>query len=337
MGRLTARLLLSKEKELGLELVMVNEKVGGADMAAYLLEFDSTHGRFDHECSAEGEDSIVVSSLQKGSSRKIKYTKFTKPEEIAWNELGVKIVFECTGSFLTPETLKGHFLRGCVEKVIVSSPVDKGDILNVVMGCNDHLVTKEMNIVTAASCTTNCAAPLVGALDAALGIEMGTISTVHNVTPTQSIMDVPNPGKKNDLRRARSGAVNLAPTTTGSAKAVAMIYPHLKGKLDGRAVRVPCQNASLTDLVVLVKRDTTANEVNAILRAASEANPQVLGFEERPLVSTDYVNDPRSSIVDSLSTQVVCSRLVKVFSWYDNEWGYVNRMVDLAVLVRNKL
>ena len=332
MGRLTARVLLLHESELGLELVHVNEKLGGADMAAYLLEFDSTHGRFPKKCTNEGVDCLIVSEMS--SARKIKYTQFTTPDDIPWEELGVEFVFECTGAFLTPEKLQGHFKHG-IKKIIVSAPVDSGNVLNVVMGCNDSLVTNEMKIVTAASCTTNCAAPVVGAIDAALGIEMGSISTVHNVTPTQSIMDVPNPGKKNDLRRARSGAVNLAPTTTGSAKAIAMIYPHLKGKLDGLAVRVPCQNASLTDLVVLVKRDTTVEEVNKILQQASQANPKVLGYEERPLVSTDYTDDPRSSIVDVPSTQVVCKRLVKIFAWYDNEWGYVNRTVDIVNEVKN--
>jgi len=321
---------------LGLELVHVNEKLGGSDMAAYLLEFDSTHGRFAGRCTAEGEDSISVEVVAGNKPKKIRYSKQGTPDAIMWEETGVEIVFECTGAFLTPETIEGHLKRGA-KRVIVSAPVDKGGILNVVMGCNDQLVTGDMRIVTAASCTTNCAAPVVGAIDAALGIEMGTISTVHNVTPTQSIMDVPNPGKKNDLRRARSGAVNLAPTTTGSAKAIAMIYPHLKGKLDGLAVRVPCQNASITDLVLLVKRDTTVEEVNRILKQASQANPGVLGYEERPLVSTDYTDDPRSSIVDAPSTQVVCNRLIKIFSWYDNEWGYVNRMVDLGALVRSKM
>jgi len=191
--------------------------------------------------------------------------------------------------------------------------------------------------VTAASCTTNCAAPVIGALDSAFGIELGSISTVHNVTPTQSIVDAANPGKKNDLRRARSGAVNLAPTTTGSAKAVALIYPHLKGKLDGLAIRVPCQNASITDLCVLVKRDVTQDQVNAVLKAAADANPVVLGYETRALVSTDYTNDPRSCVVDALSTQVVGGRLVKVLAWYDNEVGYVNRMVDIAIVLKSRM
>jgi len=330
MGRLAARVLLSHKQEYGLELVHINEKLGDVQMSAYLLEFDSTHGRFNQPVATSGSDKITC-----GSSV-IKFTKEASPENIPWEDLGVEIVFDCTGSFLTEESLEGHFKRG-VKRVIVSAPIDKGNILNVVMGCNEHLVTGDMKIVTAASCTTNCVAPLVGALDPVLGIELGTISTVHNVTPTQSIMDVVNPGKKNDLRRARSGAVNLAPTSTGSAKAVALIYPHLKGKLNGLAIRVPCQNSSITDFVMLAKRDTSAEEVNEILRKAAEKNPRVLGYETRALVSTDYCGDSRSSIVDALSTQVVGKRLVKVFSWYDNEWGYVNRMVELGVLVNSKM
>jgi len=334
MGRLAARVLLARESELGLELVHVNEKVGGADMAAYLLQFDSTHGSFPNKiCMNDGADGILVRNPDaSGDSKRIRYTRAGTPEEIPWGETGVELVFECTGAFLKVKSLEGHF-RGNVRKVIVSAPVDEGDILNVVMSCNDDKITSSMRILTAASCTTNCAAPVVGAIDAALGIETGSLCTVHNVTPTQSIMDVANPGKKNDLRRARSGAVNLAPTTTGSAKAVALIFPHLKGKLNGIAVRVPCQNASITDLVLNVKRDTTVDEVNNILKAASRRDPRVLGYEERPLVSTDYVNDSRSSIVDAQSTQVINKRMVRVLAWYDNEWGYVNRMVDLAVKV----
>lgn len=330
MGRLVSRVLLERGPSVGLELVHVNERVGGPDMAAYLLEFDSTHGRFPFKCS-HAEGTILV-----GDDRKLVYTQATKPEDVPWATTGVELVLDCTGAFLTVDKLQGHFIQGA-KKVLVSAPVDDGGVLNVVVGCNDHLITPEMKIVTAASCTTNCAAPVIGVLDSAFGIELGSISTVHNVTPTQTIMDVPNPGKKNDLRRARSGAVNLAPTTTGSAKAVALIYPHLKGKLDGIAVRVPCQNASITDLNVLLKREVTKDEVNRALKAASASMPFVLGYEERPLVSTDYTDDSRSSIVDALSTQVVGGRLVKVLAWYDNEWGYVNRMFDIAVKLRAHL
>ena len=332
MGRLVSRVVLAMGAEAGLELVHVNEKVGGPDLAAYLLQFDSTHGRFPLKCTHTPDGNMAV------AGRVVRYTQFAKPEEIPWRETGVEIVLECTGAFLTCEKLEGHFKQGA-RKVIVSAPVDDGGVLNVVMGCNDKLITPDMRIVTAASCTTNCAAPVIGALDAAFGIDLGSISTVHDVTPTQSIMDVPQLGKKGvaDLRRARSGAVNLAPTSTGSAKAVTLIFPHLKGKLDGLAIRVPCQNASITDLTVLLKRDVTKEEVNAVLKAAAEANPAVLGFEERPLVSTDYTDDPRSSIVDAPSTQVVGNRLVKVLAWYDNEIGYVNRMYDICRVVRSHL
>ena len=333
MGRLVSRVLLLRGAQVGLQLVHVNEIKCGADMAAYLLEFDSTHGRFPLSCDsttdANGNGEIVVDK-----THRITYTRVDTPRAIPWDASGVDIVMECTGAFLTVEKLQGHFEQRSVKKVIVSAPVDDADVLNVVVGCNDALLRPDMRIVTAASCTTNCAAPVIGALDAAFGIEMGSISTVHDVTPTQTLTDLANPGKKNDLRRARSGAVNLAPTTTGSAKAVALIFPHLKGKLDGLAIRVPCQNASITDLCVVVKRDVTKEDVNAALKAASDTQPLVLGFETKPLVSTDYVNDARSSIVDAPSTQVINKRMVKVLAWYDNEWGYVNRMFDLAVALR---
>jgi len=329
MGRLVSRILLLRGEELGMQLVHVNEKTGGPDMAAYLLEFDSTHGRFPTRCTPKDGAFLV-------GEHAITYTTASEPDDIPWRASGVQLVFECTGAFLTVDKLQGHFAQGAL-KVIVSAPIDDGGVLNVVVGCNDALITRDMRIVTAASCTTNCAALVIGALDAAFGIELGSISTVHNVTPTQSITDVANPGKKNDFRRARSGAVNLAPTTTGSAKAVALIYPHLKGKLDGLAIRVPCQNASITDLCLLLKRPVTKEEVNAALESAANANPTVLGYETRALVSTDYTNDPRSSVVDALSTQVVGQRLVKVLAWYDNEIGYVNRMVDIAVRLRSDL
>lgn len=311
---------------------MINDIFGGSDIAAYLLEFDSAHGRLNATCTAASPDLIKVVSQK--DSHLIKFTKGKTPEELPWKDLNVELVFECTGAFLSTEALKGYFKEGSsVRKVVVSAPIDDGKVLNVVVGCNDHLITPDMRIVTAASCTTNCAAPIVGAIDKAFGIEVGSINTMHCVTPTQAIMDAMNTGKKNDFRRARSGALNMAPTSTGSAKAIAMIYPHLKGKLDGLAVRMPCQTASITDLVLMIKRDATPEDINTVLKAASDAAPRVLGFETRPLVATDYVNDPRSSIVDVASTKVVAKRLVKIFAWYDNEWGYANRMVDIGSML----
>jgi glyceraldehyde 3-phosphate dehydrogenase len=278
----------------------------------------------------EGKDWILA------NNRKIKFTKESKPENIPW-DADLDLIFECTGSILTEPLLLKHLHANMKStcRIVVSAPVE--GILNVVIGCNDALVTSEMKVCTAASCTTNCAAPVVGVLDAAFGVDMGTIMTVHNVTPTQTLMDSINPGKNGDLRRARAGASNLSPTTTGSAKAIAMIYPNLKGKLNGLAIRVPLQNASITYLTLLLCRDVTAEEVNLALKQASNKIPTVLGFETKALVSTDFVNDPRSSIVDALSTLVVNKRLVKVLAWYDNEWGYANRMVDLAVLMSGKV
>jgi glyceraldehyde 3-phosphate dehydrogenase len=343
MGRLSARIIIremiNNPNQL-LELVHINEKIGGSDMAAYLLEFDSTHGKLEYQCESiinntKQQNDEYIQVTNNNNKLLIKYTTYSKPEEIPWHELGVEIVFDCTGAFLTPNKLQGHFHSKTVKRILVSAPVDEGNVLNVVVGCNEHLIQPDMKIITAASCTTNCAAPVIGVIDQHFGIELGSISTVHNVTPTQSIMDVPTLGKKGkaDLRRARSGAVNLAPTTTGSAKAVAMIYPHLKGKLDGLAIRVPQQNASITDLVLLVKRDVTKEQVNQVLLEYCKLHPIVMGYETRQLVSTDYINDPRSSIIDAHSTQVIGKRLIKILSWYDNEWGYVNRMIDIAKIM----
>jgi len=226
-----------------------------------------------------------------------------------------------------------------VKKVVVSAPVKSDGILNIVVGCNDHLYdASKDHIVTAASCTTNCLAPVVKVIHENLGIERGAITTIHDVTNTQTVVDSCNT-KKSDLRRARSSLLSLAPTSTGSATAIALIYPELKGKLNGHAVRVPLLNASLTDCVFSVNRDTTAEEVNQLLQDASKTGPlvNILGYEARPLVSVDYTNDARSCIVDALSTQVVDKRMVKIYAWYDNEWGYSCRMVDIVKMVAASL
>jgi glyceraldehyde 3-phosphate dehydrogenase len=237
-------------------------------------------------------------------------------------------VLECTGKFLTPETLQGHFDRGA-KRVIVAAPVKVGDVLNIVVGVNDHLYDPDRHrLVTAASCTTNCLAPVVKVIHEAIGIRHGQITTIHDPTNTNVVVDAPH----KDLRRARSAMLSLAPTTTGSATAIALIYPELKGKLNGHAVRAPVLNASLTDCVFEVKRSTSVEEVNALLQAASRTTPLagILGYEERPLVSIDYARDTRSAIVDALSTLVTDETLVKIYAWYDNEMGYACRMVDLA-------
>jgi glyceraldehyde 3-phosphate dehydrogenase len=242
-------------------------------------------------------------------------------------------VLECTGKFLTPETIQGHLERGA-KRVIVAAPVKVGNVLNIVVGVNDHLYDPaQYNIVTAASCTTNCLAPVVKVIHESIGIRHGQITTIHDPTNTNQVVDAPH----KDLRRARSAMLSLAPTTTGSATAIALIYPELKGKLNGHAVRAPVLNASLTDCVFELKRETTAEEVNALFaKAAAGPLAGTLGFETRPLVSADYARDTRSSIVDALSTMVTDGTLLKIYAWYDNEMGYACRMVDLACILDSK-
>jgi glyceraldehyde 3-phosphate dehydrogenase len=240
--------------------------------------------------------------------------------------MGVDIVIECSGKFRTAEALQPYFDAG-VKTVIVAAPVKDG-ALNVVMGCNDHLYDPEKHrLLTAASCTTNCLAPVVKVIHEGIGIKHGVITTLHDVTNTQVIVDAPH----KDLRRARSALNSLIPTTTGSASAIGLIYPELLGKLNGIAVRVPLLNASLTDCVFEVKRSTAVEEVNGLLRTASDGPLRgILGYEERPLVSIDFKDDPRSAIIDAPSTMIVDGTLVKIYAWYDNEWGYVHRMMELA-------
>ncbi len=310
-----------------LDWTLINEVKGGAECAAHLLNFDSLQGRWSQEARAtEGEITVGDHTMA--------FTESAHPGEVPWDEHGVEVVLECSGKFRTPETLQGYFDRG-VKKVIVAAPVKEGAI-NIVMGVNDHLYDPaQHHIITNASCTTNCLAPIVKVIHEGLGIENGVITTIHDATNTQSIVDQPH----KDLRRARAGGLSLIPTTTGSATAIALIYPELKGKLNGHAVRVPLLNASLTDCVFNVQRETTVDEVNALLRAAAESGSlkDILGYEERPLVSIDYQGDPRSSIIDALSTMVVDGKVVKIYAWYDNEWGYSNRMAELARKVATSL
>jgi glyceraldehyde 3-phosphate dehydrogenase len=306
-----------------LQVVHLNEIKGNAESTAHLVQFDTVQGRWRGDIAAEGADRIRINGQQ------LRFTQHATAAEIPWGELGVDVVLECTGKFLTPETLQGHLDRGA-KRVIVAAPVKVGGVLNIVVGVNHHLYDPAVNhIVTAASCTTNCLAPVVKVVHEAIGIKHGQITTLHNPTNTNLVVDAPH----KDLRRARSAMVNLAPTTTGSATAIALIYPELKGKLNGHAVRVPALNASLTDCVFELNRATTAEEVNALFAAAAQPGSPlagILGYEPLPLVSADYSRDTRSSIVDGLSTMVTDGTLLKVYAWYDNEMGYATRMVDLA-------
>ena len=304
-----------------LEVVHLNELKGGAAATAHLLEFDSVQGRWRNRIAAEGESALRI------GDRTLGFSSHATAAEIPWGDAGVDVVLECTGKFLTPETIQGHLDRGA-KRVIVAAPVKVGDVLNVVVGVNEHLYDPARHrIVTAASCTTNCLAPVVKVVHEALGIRHGQITTIHDPTNTNLMVDAPH----KDLRRARSAMLSLAPTTTGSATAIALIYPELKGKLNGHAVRAPVLNASLTDCVFELQRETTAAEVNALFAQAAQGPlAGILGYEERPLVSADYARDTRSSIVDALSTMVTDGTLLKVYAWYDNEMGYACRMVDLA-------
>lgn len=308
-----------------LDVVHLNEIKGGATATAHLLEFDSTHGRWRTPIQAIGDDTITIAGKALG------FTSAATPGEVPWGDLGCDIVLECTGKFLTPETLSAYFERG-VKRVIVAAPVKHASALNIVVGVNDHLYNPaEHRLITAASCTTNCLAPVVKVIHENVGIKHGMITTIHDPTNTNVVVDAPH----KDLRRARSAMLSLQPTTTGSATAIALIYPELKGRLNGHAVRAPVLNASLTDCVFELDKAVTAEEINAMFaRAACEGSlAGILGYEERPLVSADYCNDSRSTIIDALSTMVTNGTMLKVYAWYDNEIGYVCRMIDLANIV----
>ena len=332
MGRLALRAALGgvrraaddPRRDARLDVVHVNEVKGGAAVAAHLLEFDSIHGRWHDSFQLDGERGFAV------GGKYIGFSDGATPDAVAWGDLGCEIVLECTGKFLKPEQLEGYFQQG-VKRVIVAAPVKDDRALNVVVGVNDHLYDPDRHrLLTAASCTTNCLAPVVKVVHEALGIRHGQITTIHDPTNTNVVVDAPH----KDLRRARSAMLSLQPTTTGSATAIALIYPELKGKLDGHAVRAPVLNASLTDCVFELRRPTTVDEVNALFAGAARGPlAGILGYEARPLVSADYCNDSRSSIVDGPSTLVTDGTLLKVYAWYDNEVGYVCRMVDLAAKV----
>jgi glyceraldehyde 3-phosphate dehydrogenase len=319
MGRLALRAAWGWP---GVQFAHVNEVKGGSEAGAHLLVFDSIHGRWGHEVSAT-DAGIRIDGAE------VPFTGHASPGDVDWADHGVEIVLECSGKFRTAAQLAPYFDRG-VKKVIVAAPVKNG-ALNVVMGVNDHLYRpQEHHILTAASCTTNCLAPVVKVVHEGLGIRHGVITTIHDVTNTQTVVDAPH----KDLRRARASSLSLIPTSTGSATAIGLIYPELEGRLNGIAVRVPLLNASLTDCVFEVERPTTVDEVNRLLEAAAQGPLRgILGYERRPLVSVDFKDDPRSAVVDAPSTMVVDRTSVKILAWYDNEIGYVHRMMDLAVKV----
>ncbi|EDM70079.1 glyceraldehyde-3-phosphate dehydrogenase, type I [Roseobacter sp. AzwK-3b] len=321
VGKLALRPLLER----GAQIAWINDAVGDAEMHAHLLEFDTVHGRWD-AAFGHDESSVTVDGTR------LPFVGASRIEDLPLE--GVDVVIDCTGVFKTEAKLAPYFEAG-VKKVVVSAPVKDGDAANVVYGVNEAIYEPARHrIVTAASCTTNCLAPVVKVLHENIGIRHGSITTIHDVTNTQTIVDRP----AKDLRRARSALNSLIPTTTGSATAITLIYPELTGRLNGHAVRVPLLNASITDCVFELERETSVEEVNALFKAASETELKgILGYEERPLVSADYTNDTRSGIVDAPSTMVINGTQVKVYVWYDNEMGYAHRLVDVACMVGTAL
>ena len=317
LGRI-GKLVLKPLLDRGARIAWINDAVGNPAVHAHLLEFDTVHGRWVADF-AHDADRVTIDGTR---------LPFIGTKDLRALPLeGVDVVIDCTGVFKSEAALAPYFDAG-VRRVVVSAPVKDGPTANIVFGVNHDVYDPARHrIVTAASCTTNCLAPVVKVIHEAIGIRHGSITTIHDVTNTQTIVDRP----AKDLRRARSALNSLIPTTTGSATAITLIYPELKGRLNGHAVRVPLLNASITDCVFEVERATTAEEVNALFKAAAEGPlAGILGYEERPLVSADYTNDTRSSIVDAPSTMVVNGTQVKVYAWYDNEMGYACRMVDLA-------
>ncbi len=321
MGKLALKPLLER----GAQIAWINDAVGDAAMQAHLLEFDSVHGHWDADFSHDA-DSVTIDGTR---------LPFIGTSDLGALPLdGVDVVIDCTGVYKTQAKLAPYFEAG-VKKVVVSAPVKDGPTANIVMGVNENTYDPAQHqIVTAASCTTNCLAPVVKVIHENLGIRHGSMTTIHDVTNTQTIVDRP----AKDLRRARSALNSLIPTTTGSATAITLIYPELKGRLNGHAVRVPLLNASLTDCVFEVARETSADEVNGFFQAASQGDlAGILGYETRPLVSADYTNDVRSTIIDAPSTMVVNGTQVKIYAWYDNEMGYAHRLVDVAMMVGDSL
>ena len=318
MGRLTLRAAWDNPE---LQFVQINDPAGDAATLAHLLEFDSIHGRWDRGITADGEALVI-----EGTRIPVMRNKDIAATD--WS--GCDVVIESSGKFRKPDVLQ-PYLDQSVKRVVVTAPVKSPGVLDVVVGVNHHRFDPAQHrIVSAASCTTNCFAPVVKVIHEGIGIRHGSLTTIHSLTNTQVIVDAPH----KDLRRARACGSSLIPTSTGSATAIAEIFPELKGRLNGHAVRVPLTNASLTDCVFEVERATTVEEVNALLKTAADGVlAGILGYETRPLVSIDYRTDPRSSVVDALSTLVINGTQVKLYAWYDNEWGYVNRTAELVHLV----
>jgi len=318
MGRLSMRVAFDWDD---IEIIQINDPAGNAETFAHLMTFDSVHGRWHHEATHNG-DSILV------NGKEIPCSQNTVTQDTDWSKCDV--VIEASGKIKTKSLLQAYLDQG-VKRVVVTAPVKEDGVLNVVIGVNEDLYDKSIHpIVTAASCTTNCLAPVVKVIHENIGIKHGSMTTIHDITNTQTILDAPH----KDLRRARACGMSLIPTTTGSATAITHIFPELKGKLNGHAIRVPLANASITDCVFEVARSTTVEEVNQLLKQASIGELKgIMGFEERPLVSIDYKTDPRSSIIDALSTMVVNDTQVKLYVWYDNEWGYANRTAELVRMV----
>ena len=318
MGRLTLRAAWDNPE---LQFVQINDPAGDAATLAHLLAFDSVHGRWDRGITADGEALVIEGT-------RIPVTR--NKDIVATDWSGCDVVIESSGKFRKPDVLQ-PYLDQSVKRVVVTAPVKSPGVLDVVVGVNHHRFDPAQHrIVSAASCTTNCFAPVVKVIHEGIGIRHGSLTTIHSLTNTQVIVDAPH----KDLRRARACGSSLIPTSTGSATAIAEIFPELKGRLNGHAVRVPLTNASLTDCVFEVERATTVEEVNALLKTAADGVlAGILGYETRPLVSIDYRTDPRSSVVDALSTLVINGTQVKLYAWYDNEWGYVNRTAELVHLV----
>lgn len=324
MGRLFLRAMWNDPN---LTLVAINDPNASPEISAHLLEFDSVHGRWSRDIRHSNKKITI-------EGRDITYTQADTPSLIGWSSNDVDIVIECSGKFKSRAALRPYYDQG-IKKILVSAPVKEEGALNLVMGINHHLYNADQHdLITAASCTTNCLAPVVKVVHEKLGIKHGCITTIHDITNTQVIVDAPH----KDLRRARSCVNSLIPTSTGSATAISLIYPELKGRLNGHAVRVPLLNASLTDCVFELERETTVEEVNLLFKQAADTYLRdILGYEERPLVSVDYLNDKRSSIIDAPSTMVINGTQLKVYAWYDNEWGYVHRMADLASMIAASL
>ncbi len=318
MGRLTMRAAFEMPD---VKIVHINDPAGDAATLAHLLNYDSVHGRWANTATGE-EDVITV------NDERITCSQNTAIDDTDWSVCDV--VVEASGKIKTTPLLQKYLKQG-VKRVVVTAPVKEDGILNIVMGVNDHLFDPEKHrIVTAASCTTNSLAPVVKVIHENIGIKHGCITTLHDVTNTQVILDTPH----KDLRRARACGMSMIPTTTGSATAITHIFPELQGRLNGHAVRVPLANASLTDFVIETERATSTEEVNGLLRSAANNEMQgILGYEEKPLVSIDYRTDPRSGIIDAPSTMVTDGTQVKIYIWYDNEWGYANRTAELMLKV----